>query len=725
MPLPTEANKILEQVLNLVNENFPPTQAQQIASFAQHFFNSVTPEDILARDNVENLYGAAVYYWRFASQYLPEQTKVQVYNPQFEQDGWQSAHTIVSILIKNMPFLADSIRMALNRQGLTVHLMVHPILTTQRDESGKLIAISPTGNSESLIHLEVDLQTESSILLKIASELKQILADVRIAITDWQVMQNKMAEAFQELQKNPPPIDSNEINEVSDFLQWARTNHFTFLGYREYKLDSKTLVLKRIKGSSLGILRTEDSDAISDSFAQLPLQLRKLAQKPNLLLLNKTTTFSTIHRPVRMDYIGVKQVDAQGIVTGEKRFLGLYTSSAYHQSTLEIPIIRHKVQYVLSNMAGNGHKNQALFYILETYPHDELFQIDAETLRQTTLGILQLQEQQRIRLFVHPDTYGRFFSCLVYIPRERYDTELRKQMQKLLQESFGGTHVDFNVRLTESVAAQIHFIVYTPTGTCASIEIKKIEQQLVEITRSWTDRLHTALIEHNGEEQGTYLSHRYANAFSVAYREDFSARHAIYDIDKILLLEANNDISISLYRPIETLDNSLHFKLFHPHTHIPLSLVLPMLENMGVKVIQERSYQVQTAKNVWIHDFELLHHESSLQIEQVKDAFQTLFAKIWRQEVSNDGFNRLVLYAKLNWQAIIIFRAYWKYLRQTGANFTQEYVELALINNPKITNLLLDLFNARCNPATRDNSTNIVEQIEKSLDSIASLDEDR
>jgi len=719
------AKKILEQVMNLIEEKFPPVQAQQIKSFAQNFFNAVIPEDILERDNVENLYGAAVFYWRFASQYLPEQTKIQVYNPQFEQNGWQSAHTIVSILVKDMPFLADSIRMALNRQGLAVHLMIHPILTTQRDETGKLIAISPTGKKESLIHLEVDRQTESSILTKVTDELNQVLAAVRVAVDDWQAMQDKMTEAFQELQKNQSPIDNNEINEVSDFLQWAKTNHFTFLGYREYELVYKdnTLILKRIKDTGLGILRTTDSDSVSHNFAQLPLQLRELAQEPNLLLLNKTSTFSTIHRPVRMDYIGIKRINSQGVAIGERRFLGLYTSSAYHQSTLEIPIIRQKIQHVLANI--NNNQYNTLFYILETYPRDELFQIDLETLQQTVLGILQLQEQQRLRLFVHPDSYGRYFSCLVYIPRERYDTAIRQRMQNVLQEAFGGTHVDFNVRLTESIAAQIHFIVYTPAGTCAPSEIKEIEQQLVEATRSWTDKLHTALIEHNGEEQGTYLSRRYANVFPVAYREDFSAHHAIYDIDKVVLATSTDNISMSLYRPIETLDNSLHFKLFHLHKHIPLSLVLPMLENMGVKVIQERSYQVRTAKNVWIHDFELLHHESSLPIEQVKDAFQALFAKVWRQEVNNDGFNRLVLYAQLNWREITIFRAYWKYLRQTGANFTQEYVEQALLNNPKISNLLLDLFNARCNPASDDNSANIVQAIEESLDSITSLDEDR
>ncbi len=795
MPLTPKdkAAELLDKVIALVDDKFPQAQSQQIKSFVQHFYHSVAPEELLERGNASNLYGAAVDYWRFVSQYTPNQTKVRVYNPQFEQDGWQTTHTVVSILIKEMPFLVDSVRMALNRQGLTVHLTIPPVFKTHRDEQGQLVELLPhhsdnqlspvereKKNHEFLIHLEVDRQTEAAVLDGIARELENVLDDVRMAVNDWQPMRQKMGEVLQELETNSPPIETDELHEVCEFLHWVQTNHFTFLGYREYELSGKDDVveLRRVPGSGLGILRDkissnlplqsesalEENKAVpsfetgepggisSPSFAKLPLPLRKLAREPHLLLLNKTSAFSSIHRPAHIDYIGIKRINRDGIVTGEWRFLGLYTSVAYHQRTVDTPLIRRKVTYVVEQVGyqRSSHKNQALLDILETYPRDELFQIEPKTLRETALGILQLQERQRIRLFVRPDTYGRFFSCLIYVARERYDTDIRKRMQAVLLKVFGGTRVEFHVRLSESVLAQVHFIVYTPTGTCLDCDIKDIENKLIEVTREWQDVLHEALLEHNGEELGTRLFRRYEDAFPVAYREDFSARYAVYDIDKIETLIAplsslpspplggkslsqgevfEPGIGMSLYRPIEAPDNSLRFKLFYPQSHIPLSQVLPMLENMGVKVISERAYEVRTLGNppVWIQDFELLHHEKSLDIGQIKEVFQKLFERVWRGDIENDGFNRLVLRAQLTWREIVVFRAYWKYLRQTGGSFSQEYVEQALVNNPTIVQALLALFYARCNPtpAKTANVDAIVQGIENSLDSVASLDEDR
>jgi len=726
--------ELLEKLLTLIEDKFPEPESEQIKHFVQHFYHAVAPEDM--HQNITHLYGAAVAYWHFARQYT--QTKVRVYNPQFEQEGWQSPHTIVSILIKDMPFLIDTIRMALNRQGLTVHLIIYPVIPVERDEQGQLRQVLPyetpiyrrNGNYESIIHIEIDKQTEAATLERIAHELKTVLGELRLAVDDWQKMLDKMQDALQALE----PIENDEINEVCEFLRWLQANHFTFLGYREYDLSRQNdkVGLYRIPGTGLGILRDKGKTReISNSFAQLPLELRKLAYQPHLLLLNKTKARSNIHRPARMDYIGIKRINNEGIVTGERRFLGLYTSAAYHQLTAEIPLIRRKIKSVFekAGFRHGSHKHQALFYILESYPRDELFQIEPETLQQTAMGILQLQErQQPIRLFVRADTYGRFFSCLVYIQRERYDTEMRQRMETVLLEAFGGTRIEFNVWLSESVLAQIHFIVYTPTGTCIDCDFKEIENKLIEVTREWQDVLHDALLEHNGEEHGTHLLSRYEKAFPVAYREDFSATSAVYDIEKIEKVIETGQLGMNLYRPIEALDNSLHFKLFHAQNHIPLSQVLPLLENMGVKVISERAYEVTGKPAIWIQEFGLLHDEQSLNISQIKALFQDVFVRLWRGEIENDGFNRLALRAQLTWREILIFRAYWKYLRQTGGSFSQKYVEQALVNNPTIAETLLDLFYARCNPA-QDRTTNnydaLVQQIEKSLDSVTSLDEDR
>jgi glutamate dehydrogenase len=763
-----KTEQLLNQILTMVEEKFPQTHHQQINSFIQCLYPSLIPEERIEHNDVFNWYGTTIDYWRFASQYQPHQTKVRVYNPQFEEDGWQTSHTVIRILIKNMPFLVDSIRMALNRQNLTVHWVMHTRFKTHRDEQGQLLEIWPHDEEvpfqdrkeepyESLIHLEVDRQTETVVLEKITEELLKVLNEVRQAVDDWQFMRQTMGDVLQNLETESPPIDTQEIHEVCEFLRWAQVNHFTFLGYREYELSAQedVIVLRHVPGTGLGILRDKNlpspslhektAGEVSDSFAQLPLQLRQLAQQPNLLLLNKTNARSTIHRPAHLDYIGIKRINREGIVTGEHRFLGLYTSTTYHQRTIDTPIINRKVNYVLEQ-AGyrqDSHKSQALFYILETYPRDELFQIEPDTLCNSAMGILKLQQcQQPLRLFVRPDTYGRFFSCLVYMPRERYDTDIRKRIQTVLVETFGGTQVEFHVQLSESSLAQIHFIVYTPTGTCIDCDIKDIENRLLEVTRQWKDILHSALLEHNGEEQGTRLFRRYQEAFPVAYREDFSARYAIYDIEKIEALpltthregEANTEtedkkIAMILYRPLEALDNSLRFKLFHLHNHLSLSEVLPMLENMGVKVVSERAYEIRIPGHppVWLQDFELQHLEESVNLTQIKGIFKELFERVWRGDVENDGFNRLVLRAQLTWREILIFRAYWKYLRQTGGSFSQTYVEQALINNPTIVEALLRLFYSRCYPPSPQEPVpnEEAQTIETLLDSVTSLDEDR
>ncbi len=743
--------EIQKKILSMINNHFPEPESKQIMAFFEHFYQSlvpsVSPSDYISyiTDNYENIYGAVIDYWRFAREKQASESKVRVFNPQFQQDGWQSPHTIVSILIQDMPFLVDSIRMALNRQGLTVHLIISPIMQVHRDENGLLLEVLPAvsnhsefnENYEAIFHIEVDKQTDAISLEKISQQVKIVLGEVQSAVEDWQAMLDKMAKILQTLESNPPPIDAGEVKEVCDFLAWAQNNHFTFLGYREYSLLSQndSVELYRLPATGLGILRNAlaENPEISTSFAKLPLPLRKLAFEPQLLLLNKTTARSTIHRPTNMDYIGIKIINNEGVVTGEHRFLGLYTSAAYRQLTLDTPMIRKKIKYVFqqAGFRHRSHQHQALCYILESYPREELFQIDKETLHQTAMGILQLQErQQPIRLFMRPDIYGRFFSCLVYVARERYNTEIRQRLERVLLKAFGGNKIEFSVRISESQFAQIHFIVSTPTGSCLDCDISEIEKRLIDVTREWDDVLHDALFEHNGEEQGTRLVRRYQGAFPIAYREDFSAHYAVYDIDKIEEVLKSGHLGMNLYRPIEALDNSLRFKLFHIEKHIPLSEILPMLENMGVKVISERAYEVriQDQPSVWIQDFGLLHSEESLDISEIKEVFQDVFIRVWRGEIENDGFNRLSLRAELTWREILIFRAYWKYLRQTNGRFSQGYVEQALFNNAPIVEKLLDLFYARCNPA-QDRSLNkiqaLVAEIIHSLDTVDSLDEDR
>jgi glutamate dehydrogenase len=682
-----------------------------------------------------------VAHWTFAHERAPGTSKVRVYNPHFEEHGWQSTHTVLEIVTDDMPFLVDSTRMGVNRKGYAIHLMLHPIMKVRRDEAGRLIEVlnpdSEDGISESVIHVEVDRQTETGVLEELHKCIESVLGQVRAAVEDWQEMRGTVAGIVTELEEGlPVPIDEEALEESKAFLEWIANDNFTFLGYREYNLltDDGEDLLRSVPGTGLGILRETSREPISQSFAKLPPEVRRLAHATYLLNLTKANSRSTIHRPSYMDYVGIKKFDSSGEVTGERRFLGLYTFSAYSMSVLEIPLVRRKVRYVLerAGFPPESHNEKDLIEILETYPRDELFQISHEELFEISMGILHLQERQRTRLFIRRDTFGRFFSCLVFVPRDRYNTNIRKRMGDILQRAFNGVNAEFNVRLSESVLARLHFIIYTEPGEVPDYDAQAIEQRLVEATRSWTDNLYDAMIEHFGEERGTELFRRYREAFPPGYRDGFLPRTAVSDIARIEELASEDDIEMSLYHPLEEPENFLGFKLFRLGEQISLSDTLPLLENMGVEVVDERPHRIEPAGSpaVWIYDFGLLHEaQGELQTGEVREIFQDAFARAWRKEVEDDGFNRLVLRARLNYRQVTVLRAYCKYLRQAGTTFSQDYMEDALFANPHITTLLVRLFEARFDPNRQQTAEAETErlkgEIAESLETVESLDEDR
>jgi glutamate dehydrogenase len=734
-------DELLDKVLVRVREQLPEDQAPQVEEFVRQYYAWVAPEDLADRSPID-VYGAAVAHWTFASQRTPGSTKVRVYNPNFEEHGWQSTHTVLEIVTDDMPFLVDSTRMGVNRQGYAIHLMLHPIMKVRRDDEGRLVEVLDPDSAgedaifESVIHVEVDRQTEPKVLEDLYECIESVLRQVSAAVEDWPQMRERVHDIVSELGEKTPPVDEEELAESRAFLEWIEDNHFTFLGYREYDLltENGEDLLRSVPGTGLGILRQTSPKPISQSFAKLPPEVRQLAHATHLLNLTKANSRAVVHRPSYMDYVGVKRFDSSGKVTGERRFLGLYTFSAYSMSSLEIPLVRRKVRYVLdrAGFPEGSHNEKDLIEILETYPRDELFQISKEELFEISMGILHLQERQRVRLFVRRDTYGRFFSCLVFVPRDRYNTNIRSRMQEILQRAFGGGNVEFNVRLSESVLARLHFIIYTEPGRVPDYDVDQIEERLVETTHSWADNLYDALIEQYGEERGTELFRKYREAFPAGYRDGFLPRTAVTDIGRIEGLASDDDINMTLYHPLEEPENFLGFKLYRFGEQISLSGILPLLEDMGVEVVDERPHKIQPAGSppVWIYDFGLLHElEDGLQAGQIKEIFQDAFARAWRGAVENDGFNRLVLRARLTWRQITVLRAYSKYLRQGGTTFSQNYMEDTLYTNPHITRLLLELFEARFDPNRQENVREETErlkgEIEDALEAVVSLDEDR
>ncbi len=735
-------DELLDKVVDRVREQMPEDQAPQVEEFVRQYYGWVPPEDLTGRSPID-AYGAALAHWGFARQRKPGSAKIRVYNPQFEEHGWQSTHTVVEIVNDDMPFLVDSTRMEVIRQGYAIHLMLHPIMKVRRDDEGRLVEVLPPASdldgasSESIVRVEIDRQTEPEVLEGIRDRLDHVLGDVRRAVEDWPKMLESARSIISELEGNPPPtVDPEDLAETRAFLEWIVDDNFTFLGYREYDLTAENGddALRSVPGTGLGILRETDSKPTSHSFAKLTREVQKLAHAPHLLNLTKANTRATVHRPSYLDYVGVKKFDENGEVTGERRFLGLYTFSAYSASSLDIPIVRRKTRYVLdrAGFPPGSHNEKDLTEILETYPRDELFQVSREELFEISMGILHLQERQRIRLFVRRDTYGRFFSCLVFVPRDLYNTELRQRMQDIVQKAFDGTSVEFDARLSESVLARLHLVVYTGPGQVPDYDVDEIEGRLVEAARSWTDNLYDALVEGCGEERGVELFRSYREAFPPGYRDDYLARMAVADIRRMESLADEDDLGMSLYHPLEAPEGFLRFRLYRSGSPISLSEVLPLLEDMGVKVADQRPYKIEAVGSppVWIHDFGLIHEaRGELHTGGVKEIFQDAFARAWRGAVENDGFNRLVLRAQLTWREIAILRAYSKYLRQAGTTFSQYYIEDTLSANPHIARLLVELFAARFDPSRqgrrKEEADRLARSIEEALDEVVSLDADR
>jgi glutamate dehydrogenase len=732
---------LIESVCSRIRERLDPDAAPQAEEFVRQYYRRVPPEDLAQLEPLD-LYGAALAHWSFARQRDPGTPNVRVYNPEFEQHGWQSGHTVVELVSDDMPFLVDSATMELSGQGAGIHLPIHPVMRVRRDRDGELASVlAPDApdeegtQAESFIHVEIDRQSGTAELERLRERLLGVLRQVAAAVEDWPAMRDRAADLIAELREQPPPpLDRDECEEAAALLSWMDDGHFTFLGFREYELVTQGGEdrLRPVAGSGLGILR-ESPGAKRSSGSTLTARAGALAREPHPLVLTKANSRSTVHRPAYLDYVGVKRFGPDGDVVGERRFLGLYTTAAYRANAGEIPVLRRKVEAVVARAAfqPGSHAEKALVEILDTYPRDELFQIPDDELFELAMGILALGERQRVRLFIRRDAYERFVSCLVFLPRDRFHTRNRERIQEILAEAFDAETVDFALRLSESVLVRIHFTVRVRPGRLPAYNAAEIEARIVEATGAWTDELQEALLDEAGEEQGTALYRRYGDAFPIGYQEDWLARSAVADIRRIERLAEDEQLAVSLYRPLEAPAGSLRCKLYRRGEPATLSELLPMFESMGLQVRDERPYEIAPSDGppTWIYDFGVEYAaDGALDVDEVRERFQHTFVRVWRGEVERDGFNGLVLRAGLEWRDVTVLRAIARYLRQARTAFSDRYMEQALIAHPRVTAALVELFRARFDPR-RDRSPEaadaIAREIEEAIDAVESLDEDR
>ncbi len=700
------------------------------SAFIEKYCNAIDAEDFIARD-AQTWRSVALDHLKFGSEFQTGAPKMRIFTPSAD------SNTIIEFVNDDMPFLVDSILMEINRQAIETRLLIHPLFATQRDDHGALITLvahnAPTAGAmiESWIHVEIERVTDPARVKALGDGLVAVLADVRAAVQDWPKMQAKVGEILTDMGGAAKIVPLPELEEARAFLLWVGDNHFTYLGYRDYELAivNGQDTLKIIPNSGLGILREPKLGGISASFNDLPPALRALARQPRLLVLTKANSRATVHRPGYLDYIGVKKFDVSGQVLGERRFIGLYTPSTYHANLQDIPLLRQKTARVIAR-AGfppASHAGKNLFSLMETYPRDELFQISDDELFATAMAILGLGERARTRLFVRRDVFARFYSCLIYLPRESYNTEVRIKLQAILLRAFAGTSVEFNVQLSESALARIHMLVRTSPKQNISVDLKALEDEVIAAIRRWEDGVFQTLTTALGEDAANAARREFVLPFPAAYREDVSVAQAVQDFAAAQSLSDASPIAMSLY---ETADGVLRFRLYSLQT-VPLSSSLPMLENMGVRVESERSYVIARhhASAIYLHDFGLSYRAAPLDLPTVKTKFENAFAAIWHKRVENDGFNRLTLAASLASDEIVVIRTYAKYLKQVGFTFSQSYIEQTLANHAPLVNALIALFHARFEPvADLDRAAKIAMQantIERTLDAVANADEDR
>ncbi|MEC8444151.1 MAG: NAD-glutamate dehydrogenase [Pseudomonadota bacterium] len=739
---------MLTPLETLIQERNDASQAAQLVKFSNIYYSAAPADEILAR-SVDDLYGATLSCWQFIQQRQLNEPKVRVFNPDHESHGWQSLHTVIEIVFEDMPFLVDSVRMQLNARQMSLHAIHYCVLHASREKDGGLKTSSDWSKpgkgktAEAIIYIEVDHHSDDALMQSLCTELVDILKEVQSCVVDFPTMLDKAKGAAKELAsqcKADKGERGDDCKEAAEFVSWLADNHFTFLAYDEFSVETKgkdTWVV-RDPAQDLGIFKSMDTGQSKVKLQDLESEIQTFITGPEMVNFMKSGNRSRIHRPAYPDYVVVKRFDKDGRVTGGMRFMGLFTSIVYIETPNNIPIIRRKLQDVRarSGFDKGNHSAKELDRILEVYPRDELFQSNAAELARTAMDVVSIQERRQTRVYLRKDAYGKFLSCIAYTPRDVYNTELRQKMEDVLRLEFEPLDIEFNTYFSESVLARTHFIVRLNPEHDADYDHQVVASKIRQVVRSWTDDLHGALIEQVGEERGNVQYHRYRNAFPAGYREDFSARTAVADIQHMEALRSGDsgELAMSFYRELEEQDNQLRFKLFNPDNILPLSDVIPVLENFGLRVMGEHPYEVvcDDGKVIWIHNFSLRYTLSDkIDIAGVKQLFQEAFTAIWAGNAENDSFNRLVLGGELGWKDIALLRAYARYMKQIRFGISETYIADTLCRYIPVSAQLVKLFHHRFGLSHSDEKARAAafdeceQALLEDLDQVEQLNEDR
>ncbi len=727
-------DEALEQMLGSLDKE------HELAEFIRRFYDNLTLEELQAMpDDVAINLGRLVH----TQMHKRDAGDVQITleTPKFLKKHYGRTRLTVTVINDDMPFLVDSLSNALNAMGFTMYRTVHPQLWVTRDAKGVLKELhkqeTEGAQCESCVYFEVSPLPEGLDEEELASQLKDVLAHIRYAVEDWLVMTAKASEANTHIASVHKFLPRAELHEASDFFTWLLDKNFIFLGYAEYDFydasDKEGFFL--VDDSALGIFKVDEDSVQRHALANLPEEVQQAARQPNPINITKSNRRSLIHRDVLMDYIGVKRFDATGKVIGESRFLGLFTSNVYYQKTEDIPYIRRKVQQVMeaAQFDSTGHSGKSLQATLEFFPRDELFQIEFEDLFTMSLGIIALEERPDIRAFFRTDKFERFMSCFVFMPRDKFNTFVRKEIAKVLEKHLGGKITTFYSQLTDSTLARVNYIVQTTPGNIPTIDEEELVEELRFITNFWVDSLREAMLDIVGEKKAERLYREFGHAFPKNYINVTQIPHAVADTQRLKAVAGSGDPQFHIFESRST--NRLHLKMYALDTEVALTDILPIIENIGFKVRDVQPHRINPVikeKEVALilRDFNLIPLEGyEVSFKTVKPLIEELLSDVWAARVENDGLNALASLAALTSRQIMMLRAYQRYARQAGVSYSHDYIIVTLTKHATLSAKLVALFECRFDPdykgpRAKDEAA-IYKDISDALLSVDNLAEDR
>ncbi|MFO1147121.1 MAG: NAD-glutamate dehydrogenase [Alsobacter sp.] len=718
--------------------------------FADVLYARVSEEDLACHDPAALAGLAAQAYAHLAEPRLPGHDEIRLTDAQAQVSGRRRDITVLEVINDNMPFLLDSTLAELTERGLEILFVAHPIVAVERDAQGKLVRFAGEATAgaqagtrrESLIHVHLDRIDDPQRRQGVIEGLHRVYADVRACVNDWARMRGRLTEVIHAYKVNPPPLDQEEVAEAISFLNWLADDNFTLLGIREYRFPDENLAADPVEGTGLGMLADPSVKVLrrGRELVAITPEIRAFLSEPVPLIVTKASVKSRVHRRVHLDYVGVKLFTADGLLSGELRIVGLFTASAYTETTENVPFINHKVAQVLRRAGFDpaSHSGRALRNVLENYPRDELFQIDIDTLLAFSLDILSLYERPRVRVLARADRFDRFVSALVYVPKDRYDSQVRQKLGELLARLYKGRFSAAYPAYPEGPLARTHYIIGRDEGETPRLDRATLEDEVNRVVRTWRDGLVEALSDSMDGPRARALALRYREAFTAAYREAFTPEQSVADIAVIERLMKGSRHAVRLERRAGT-DNvsRVNLVVFSLGRAMPLTDRVPALENLGFRVVSERTYRVRPADAgeemmVWLHDMTLKRARGGpVDVPSMKPKIEATLMALLKGQTESDGYNALVLEAGLGWRDVALVRTLSRFLQQARVPFSQDYMWSTLVKHAGLAAQVLALFHARFDPRQQDEAERARAQatmrgaIEEGLAAITSLDEDR